>query len=229
MDSRKWLARQKKDIYTKQAKQQGYLSRASFKLLQIQERDHFIKPGMVVMDLGAAPGGWSQVLAEIMMPPQKLQAVNKCTSISGVPSAKNSGKIIALDRLPLHLTLPEVHFIQGDFTQQECLDTLLKYMQHVAIDQFDLVLSDMAPNTSGVKMVDQYQSIHLAEQALDFCIDHLKTGGDFLVKVFEGQEFAAYRNSLQEHFAKVMIRKPRASRSASRELYLLACSKHALN
>ena len=219
MDSRAWLQRQKQDVYARQARKKGYLNRASFKLLQIQERDRLINAGMTIMDLGAAPGGWLQVLVELMHQ----------SSSTGRPGSKIASKIVALDRLPLQLTLPEVHFVQGDFTQQQDLNRLLDCMQRQQIHQFDLVLSDMAPNTSGIRMVDQCESMYLAELARDFCLHYLRVGGNFLVKVFEGEGLAAYRKDLQQHFAKVVSRKPKASRPESRERYLLACSKRAVN
>ena len=229
MDSKAWLQRQKQDVYARQAREKGYLNRASFKLLQIQERDRLIKAGMTVMDLGAAPGGWLQVLAELMHPEHRVTRQSSQSSSTGRPGNKTASKIVALDRLPLQLTLPEVHFVQGDFTQQQDLNRLLDCMQCQQIHQFDLVLSDMAPNTSGIRMVDQCESMYLAELARDFCLLHLRAGGNFLVKVFEGQGLTAYRKDLQQHFAKVVLRKPKASRPESRERYLLACSKHSVN
>lgn len=203
MRSQDWLARQKKDVYSRKAHEQGYASRASFKLLQMQQRDHFIKPGMRVMDIGAAPGGWSQVLADI---------------------TGNKGKVIALDKLPMP-AIPSVDFIQGDFTEADTLKTLENHLVTQKINRFDLVLSDMAPNISGISLLDQCQSIYLAELALDFCLHYLKKDGDFLVKVFEGSELFAYKQSLRKHFAEIRVRKPEASRTGSKELYLSARSK----
>ena len=203
MRSQDWLARQKKDVYSRKAQEQGYASRASFKLLQMQQRDHFIKPGMCVIDLGAAPGGWSQVLVDII---------------------GNRGKVVALDKLPMR-GIAGVDFIQGDFTETYILKVLENHLATQKINRFDLVLSDIAPNISGISLVDQCESIYLAELALDFCLDYLKKDGNFLVKVFEGSELFAYKQNLQKHFTEIRIRKPEASRSGSKELYLLACSK----
>ena len=208
MHSQNWLARQKKDTFVKQAQKTGYASRASFKLLQIQQQDQLIKPNMCVMDLGAAPGGWSQVLADIIK--------------------SNQGKIVALDKLPI-ASIDGVDFIQGDFTEEHTLSLLQNYLSQRKIQRFDLVLSDMAPNISGVNLVDQCESIYLAELALDFCLEYLKTGGDFLVKVFEGRELAEYQRNLKQCFNKILVRKPEASRAKSKELYLLARSKHNPN
>ncbi len=189
------------DEYVKQAKQKGYRSRAAFKLLEIQERDHLIKPGMIVVDLGAAPGGWSQIAADLV---------------------GDKGRVIALDVLPMD-ALPGVTVIQGDFTEQATLDALLETLGERPVD---LVMSDMAPNISGVRSVDQSRSMYLAELALDVARQVLKPGGDFLVKVFQGAEFDEYLREVRQVFGKVLIRKPKASRQRSSEVYLLARTRN---
>ena len=222
MHSKNWLARQKKDTFVKQAQEAGYSSRASFKLLQIQQQDQLIKPEMCVMDLGAAPGGWSQVLADII----KHKSAGDQSKDQG--KGKGKGKIVALDKLPI-ASIAGVDFIQGDFTEEHTLNLLKNYLSQQKVQWFDLVLSDMSPNISGIKLVDQCESIYLAELALDFCLKYLKVGGDFLVKVFEGRELAEYKLNLKQHFNKVLVRKPEASRTQSKEIYLLARSKQNLN
>lgn len=195
--SHRWLNRQAKDPYTQNAKKEGYRSRAAYKLLEIQSRDAIFKSGSIVVDLGAAPGGWSQVAAN---------------------SIGQSGRVFALDKLAL-VPLPGVDIILGDFEDPETAATLSAALQGSAVD---LVLSDMAPNMSGMMAVDQPRSIYLAELALDFALGVLGPGGCFLVKTFQGEGFEAYWSMLKEHFEKVMIRKPRASRVESREVYVLA-------
>ncbi len=196
--SHRWLKEHHNDMYVQKAREEGYRSRAVYKLKEIQGRDRFIKNGMVVVELGAAPGGWSQYVADII-------------------GAK--GRMIALDILPMD-ALPDVVFIQGDFREEAVLDKLL---QEIGEDNtVDLVLSDMAPNMSGVKSVDQAKSMYLAELALDFVHQRLAKGGDFLTKVFHGPGFDEYFKTLKNEFTTVYTRKPEASRSRSQETYLLA-------
>jgi 23S rRNA (uridine2552-2'-O)-methyltransferase len=195
--SRRWLQEHFNDTYVKQAKQLGYRSRAVFKILELQERDKLFKQGMTVVDLGAAPGSWAQVVVKMV--------------------GKN-GRVIALDILPME-PIPGVEFILGDFTEDTALNDLYECLgdSHV-----DWVLSDMAPNISGVDSVDQPRSIELAELALDLAIQVLGDGGGFLTKVFQGEGFDAFLVAVRQNFKKVVIRKPKASRDRSREVYILA-------
>jgi 23S rRNA (uridine2552-2'-O)-methyltransferase len=180
-----------------EARRLGYRSRAVFKLKEIQERDHLLKPGMTVVDLGAAPGGWSQFARPLLGP---------------------KGRLLALDILPME-PVAGVDFILGDFRE----DAVLRQMEALAGPQpVDLVLSDMAPNISGIEVADQAAGIYLAELALDFAGKHLKRGGSLLVKAFQGADFEAYLKSLRQAFGAVQVRKPKASRPRSREVYLLA-------
>jgi 23S rRNA (uridine2552-2'-O)-methyltransferase len=198
--SKQWMIEHVNDPFVQRAQKDGYRSRAAYKLLEIDERDRLIKPGMVVVDLGATPGGWCQVVAA------KLG---------------NSGKIIALDLLPLH-PLPRVEFIQGDFREDAVLAQL---EEKLGGQQIGLVISDMAPNISGIDSADQARAMHLAELALDFSVQHLKPGGAFLVKVFQGVGFEDYLKLMRSHFDKVVVRKPKASRDRSSEQYLLGLGK----
>jgi len=195
--SSRWLLEHFADEYVKRAQQQGYRSRAVYKLIEIQEKDRLLKPGMIVIDLGAAPGGWSQFV---------------------VQKVGNRGKIIAVDILPM-AAVEGIEFIQGDFREQQVFDRLLAAL---AGRKADLVISDMVPNTSGIKAIDQPRSMYLAELALDFARRCLKPGGDLLIKVFQGEGFDALLRELRNRFAAVVIRKPKASRPRSPELYLLA-------
>lgn len=195
--SKRWLKEHFSDPYVQRAQQEGYRSRAVFKLSEIQEKDHFIKPGMTVVDLGAAPGGWSQILREYM---------------------GGKGIVVALDILPME-EVPGVEFIQGDFTDPNVFDLLLARIDK---EDVDLVISDMAPNISGMTAVDQPRIMYLAELALEFAIAVLRPGGDFLVKVFQGEGFDAYLKVLRQQFKRVVVRKPKASRARSNEVYLLA-------
>jgi 23S rRNA (uridine2552-2'-O)-methyltransferase len=198
--SKQWMREHINDPYVQMAQKDGYRSRAAYKLLEIDERDHLLKPGMVVVDLGATPGGWCQVAAA------KLG---------------QNGKIIALDLLPLQ-PLPRVEFIQGDFRDDAVLAQL---EQKLGGQQIGLVISDMAPNMSGIDSADQARAIHLAELALEFASQHLKPGGAFLVKVFQGVGFEDYLKLMRSHFVKVVTRKPKASRDRSSEQYLLGLEK----
>lgn len=195
--SRRWLQEHFSDPYVKQAQQQGYRARAVYKLLELQERDRLIRPGMNIVDLGAAPGSWSQLASEIL---------------------GGRGSIVALDILPMD-PLAGVTVLQADFTEDEALAAL---QTALAGQPVDLVMSDMAPNISGESAVDQPRAMYLAELALDFAGQVLRPGGDFLVKVFQGDGFDPYLRLLREQFGKVVVRKPKASRPRSREVYLLA-------
>jgi 23S rRNA (uridine2552-2'-O)-methyltransferase len=195
--SQNWLRRHFDDHYVKEAHKLGYRSRAVFKLLEIQEKDRILRPGMVVVDLGAAPGGWSEI---------------------AVPLVGKSGKIIAMDILDID-PIDKVTFIQGDFTEQEVYDRLLETLSGREVD---LVMSDLAPNMSGMSAVDQPKAMYLAELSLDFSQNVLKHGGDLLTKIFQGEGSEQYLKALRESFDKVVIRKPKASRPKSREVYMLA-------
>lgn len=195
--SKRWLREHFDDHYVKQAQRQGYRSRACFKLLELLGRDRLIRPGMTVVDLGAAPGSWSQVAAE---------------------RVGDSGRVIASDILPMD-ALADVEFIQGDFTEQAVFDRLF---QALGGTPADLVISDMAPNFSGMKAVDQPRAIYLAELALDLACRVLAPGGAFICKVFHGEGFDALLTEARRHFATVSARKPKASRPRSAEVYLVA-------
>ena len=195
--SSRWLQEHFKDTYVKKAHATGARSRAVFKLEEIQQRDRFIKQGMTVVDLGAAPGGWSQYVAKLLA---------------------GRGRILALDILDMP-PLEGVEFIHGDFTRDEVLQTLRTRLAGAPVD---LVLSDIAPNMSGVGDVDQARAMHLAELALEFARESLGPGGSFLVKVFQGQGFPEYMRALRADFGQVAARKPKSSRSRSPEVYLLA-------
>ncbi|MFC2502902.1 MAG: 23S rRNA (uridine(2552)-2'-O)-methyltransferase RlmE [Cardiobacterium sp.] len=195
--SQRWLKEHFNDIYVQKAQQEGYRSRAVYKLMEIQEKDRLIRPGMVVVELGAAPGGWSQDVAQCL---------------------GGRGRIIALDILPMD-ALADVTFIQGDFREQAVLDALYAELGDSAVN---LVISDMAPNTSGVRSVDQAKSMYLVELALDFAQSRLAPGGDFLTKIFHGPGFDTLLRSLKSQFLTVQTRKPEASRARSQETYLLA-------
>lgn len=200
--SQRWLREHFNDPYVKKAQAEGYRSRAVFKLDELIERDDLLKPGMTVVDLGAAPGGWSQLVNE------KL---------------KNRGRIVALDILPMQ-GISGVDFICGDFREDSVLAELEARLQGT---QVDLVLSDMAPNMSGVDLVDQARAMHLSELALDFASRWLKPGGDFLIKLFHGVGFDDYVRNLRTAFTRVSIRKPKASRARSNEVYALARGRRA--
>ncbi|WP_309676378.1 23S rRNA (uridine(2552)-2'-O)-methyltransferase RlmE [Pseudomonas sp.] len=192
-----WLKRHVNDPYVKQAQKDGYRSRASYKLLEVQEKYKLIRPGMSVVDLGAAPGGWSQVTSRL---------------IGG------QGRLIASDILEMD-SIPDVTFIQGDFTQDEVLAQIL---EAVGNSQVDLVISDMAPNMSGTPEVDMPKAMFLCELALDLSARILKPGGNFVIKVFQGEGFDAYVKDARQKFDKVQMIKPDSSRGSSREQYMLA-------
>lgn len=195
--SKQWLAEHFDDHFVKLAQQQGLRSRSAFKLIELQEKYLLVRPGMTVVDLGAAPGGWCQVVQPLLGP---------------------GGRIVALDVLPLE-PLQGVDFIQGDFTEDGPLRELEAALGGAPVD---LVLSDMAPNMSGMAVVDQAKAMYLAELALDFAESWLGSGGDFVVKLFQGEDFDRYVKRVRDLFEKVRIVKPRASRPRSREVYLLA-------
>lgn len=188
------------DPYVQRAQKEGYRSRAAFKLLEIDNRDRLLKCGMVVVDLGAAPGGWSQVAAL---------------------KVGQGGKVIAVDLLPL-LPINNVEFIQGNF----CDDGVLAQIEgKLSGKKIGLVISDMSPNISGINMTDQARAMNLAELALDFSVRNLQSNGTFLVKVFQGVGFEDYVRLMRSYFAQVVTRKPDSSRDRSNELYLLGTSK----
>ena len=198
--SKQWMREHVNDAFVQMAKKDGYRSRAAYKLLEIDGKDHLLKQGTVVVDLGATPGGWSQVAA---------------TKVGA------AGKVIALDLLPLD-PLPGVTFIQGDFREESVLKQLERALNGKAVG---LVISDMSPNISGVPLVDQARAMHLAELAMEFAIEYLQPGGGFLVKVFQGVGFEAFYKLMRDRFAKVVTRKPKASRDRSSEMYLLGTVK----
>jgi 23S rRNA (uridine2552-2'-O)-methyltransferase len=195
--SRAWLKEHRNDPYVQQAQKEGYRSRACYKLLEIQEKDRLIQPGFTVVDLGAAPGGWSQVAARLV---------------------GHRGRVIASDILPMD-SLENVEFIQGDFSEESVLAAILEAIGEAGAD---LVISDMAPNMSGMAAVDQPRSMYLVELALDLARQVLKPGGAFLSKVFQGEGFDDLVRDARSSFDRVLTRKPAASRPRSREVYLLA-------
>ncbi|MEE0986124.1 MAG: 23S rRNA (uridine(2552)-2'-O)-methyltransferase RlmE [Succinivibrionaceae bacterium] len=190
----RWLQEHFKDVYVQEAHKQGLRSRASFKIEEIQERDRLFKPGYKVVDLGAAPGGWSQY----------------ATTCVG-----ENGRVVACDILPMD-PIYGVDFLQGDFREQSVLDELLRI---VGDTEVDVVMSDMAPNMSGNLAVDQPRAMYLVELAFEMCNQILKKGGSFVVKVFNGEGTEAYLRMLRSAFKEVKVRKPDASRSRSREVY----------
>ncbi len=195
--SRRWLDEHFKDKYVKDISDSGYRSRASYKLLEMQKKDSFMRPGMTIVDLGAAPGGWSQIALSVV-------------------GAK--GKILATDILPME-PITGVDFIQGDFSNEEVFGDLVS---RIGDSPVDLVISDMAPNISGISAIDQPRCIYLAELALEFARSILKPGAYFLVKVFQGEGTDAFKTHILRSFQKVKIRKPNASRARSKEFYFLA-------
>lgn len=197
--SKRWLQTQNKDLYVKKARKLDFRSRAIYKLQEIDEKDQLIKPNYCVVDLGSSPGSWSQYLSGII---------------------DSRGRIVAIDILPMN-PIEQVLFISGDFTdeiiQKQCLKEIGEYGA-------DLVISDMAPNLTGIRVTDQSRNMAIAELVYDFSTQILKPGGDLLVKLFEGDGTYEYRQLLKEKFAKVLVRKPKASRDQSREFYVLARS-----
>ena len=198
--SKVWMQEHVNDPWVQRAQAEGWRSRAAFKLMEIDDKAHLLKPGMTVVDLGSAPGSWSQVASKRIQP---------------------GGRIIGLDLLPME-PLRGVEFIQGDFREDAVLRLLEASLDGRAVD---LVLSDMAPNISGIAASDQARVMHLAELTLDFSRDHLKPGGDLLVKVFQGGGFMELRKLLAEAFETLQTKKPAASRDRSAETYLLARGK----
>jgi len=194
--SQAWLRRHVGDPYVHKAKAQGYRSRAAFKLIQIAERDRLLHPGALVIDLGAAPGGWSQSLAE---------------------RVGSRGRVIAVDLLEM-APIPGVAAVRGDFRDES---VQLRLRDMLEGERADLVVSDMSPNLSGVSATDQARSLHLCELALEFAKAHLKPGGAFLVKVFQGAGYTAYVAAMRRAFVEVVSRKPQASRGSSSEMYVL--------
>jgi len=192
-----WLQEHVNDPYVKQAQKDGYRSRASYKLIQLNEKDRLIRPGMVIVDLGSAPGGWSQVAAKL---------------------AGAKGKVITTDILPMD-PLNGVEFVLGDFTEEAVLSEILAHLDN---RKPDLIICDMAPNISGIDVTDQASSMYLVELALDMARQVLKPGGDFVAKVFQGAGSDAYLKELRSSFEKLQIRKPAASRPRSREVYTVA-------
>lgn len=195
--SKAWLKEHRDDPYVQQAQREGYRSRACYKLLEIQERDRLIRPGMTVLDLGSAPGGWSQVAVALV---------------------GHSGRVVASDILPMD-TLAGVEFIEGDFTEDDVVGRILDAIGDKPVD---LVISDMSPNMSGVNAVDQPRSIYLVELALDMAQQVLAPGGAFVSKVFHGEGFEELFRNARGSFDKILTRKPKASRPRSREVYIVA-------
>ena len=198
--SKQWMREHVNDPFVQLAQKEGYRSRAAYKLLEIDAKDRLLKPGAVVVDLGATPGGWSQVAAA---------------------KVGRSGKVVALDLLPLD-PLGGVEFIQGDFRDDAVLKQLESLLQGKPVN---LVISDMAPNICGVASADQARAMHLAELAMEFALEHLEAEGSFLVKVFQGVGFEDFYKLMRGRFTKVVTRKPKASRGRSSELYLLGTGK----
>lgn len=195
--SQKWLDEHVNDPYVKKAQHDGYRSRASYKLIEINEKDKLYRPGSVVIDLGSAPGGWSQIVA---------------------PVVGDNGRVIASDILHMD-GLEDVTFIQGDFTEESVYNEIIDALDGQSVDT---VISDMAPNLSGVNATDQYSSMYLVELALDMARNVLKPGGSFCAKVFQGVGYDEYLKDVRSSFTKVVVRKPAASRPRSREVYLVA-------
>ena len=195
--SKQWLRRHVNDPYVQRSKREGYRSRSAYKLTEIDERDKLLRAGQVIVDLGAAPGGWSQVAAK---------------RVGG------AGKVIAIDLVEVE-PIAGVTLIQADFGSRKGLEAVQAALEG---GKADLVLSDMAPNLSGIAISDQARSMHLAEIARDFALLHLKPDGGFLVKIFQGAGYDDYLKSLRQAFRKVVVRKPAASRDESAEQYLLA-------
>jgi 23S rRNA (uridine2552-2'-O)-methyltransferase len=210
--SQRWLKEHFSDPYVKKAQAEGMRSRAAYKLEELVDRDRLLKPGMVVVDLGAAPGGWSQWVR------QELDQLER-----SLPDTARRGRVIASDILEMP-SLAGVDFLHGDFREDAVLSNLLAMLGG---EQVDLVLSDMAPNKSGVDAVDQPRAMHLSELAMEFADGHLRTGGTFLIKLFQGIGFDEYVRELRRRYAKVAIRKPAASRKRSPEVYALAQGKLA--
>ena len=200
--SKSWMTEHVNDPFVQRAKSEGWRARAAYKLMEIDDKDKLIRPGIVVVDLGAAPGSWSQVAHK---------------------RVGESGRVFALDLLPME-PIAGVEFMQGDFHDEEFVE---RFEEMLGDRRVDLVMSDIAPNISGIPSSDQARSIYLAELALDFAQKHLAVGGRFLVKVFQGEGFEAFRKQMESSFKSVLVRKPQASRGRSSEVYLLGSGKHA--
>ena len=198
--SKAWMQEHVNDPYVKLAQKDGYRARAAYKLIEIDDKDRLIKPGMVIVDLGSTPGSWSQV---------------------AIQRLKGNGRVFALDLLPM-VGIPGVEFIQGDFREDEILAHLEEKLNG---QQIDLVISDMAPNISGISSVDQPNAVYLTELAVDFSLKWLKPDGNFLVKVFIGSGFEEIVKIMRDSFEKVVTRKPKASRDRSTEVYLLGLKR----
>ncbi len=198
--SKVWMNDHVRDPYVQRAQAEGWRSRAVFKLIEIDEKDHLLKPGMTVVDLGSTPGSWSQYAVRRIQP---------------------GGRLIGLDLLPM-VGIAGVEFIQGDFREDSVLEALLASLAGRTVD---LVLSDMAPNMTGIAVSDQARGMHLAELTLDFCDRQLKVGGNLVVKVFQGSGYAELHKAVAAVFDSVTVRKPSASRDRSAEVYLLARGK----
>ena len=195
--SHRWLQEHNRDHYVKRSQQEGYRSRASYKLIELDKKDRLFRPAMTVVDLGSAPGGWSQVAAELV---------------------GDKGRVVASDILPMD-SIADVEFICGDFTEESVLQEILDTLGD---ELADLVISDMAPNMSGMRAVDQPKAMYLVELALDLAQQILKPGGNFVAKVFHGEGFDEYMRLVKGSFERVVTRKPDASRSRSREVYIVA-------
>ena len=195
--SHRWLQEHVNDPYVKQAQKDGYRSRSSYKLIELNEKDRLIRPGMLIMDLGSAPGGWSQVASKLV---------------------GDKGRVLATDILPMD-AIKNVDFIQGDFTDEGVFKQILEALNG---DRPDLIISDIAPNITGIESADQGTSIYLVELALDMVRRVLKPKGNFVVKVFQGTGSDAYLKDVRTSFEKVTVRKPKASRPRSREIYVVA-------
>ena len=200
--NRAWIERHINDPFVKRSRQEGYRARSVYKLIELNEKEKLIRPGMCVVDLGAAPGSWTQVVRE------KLAGKD----------GEVRGTIIAMDILPMD-PIDGVTFLQGDFREQEVADKLTEL---IGDKQVDLVLSDMAPNLSGIAAADSARCLLLNELALEFCLEHLKDNGVFVTKVFQGSGFSQYVETLKKHFKTVLTRKPEASRDTSAEVYMVA-------
>ena len=200
--NRAWIERHINDPFVKRSRQEGYRARSVYKLIELNEKEKLIRPGMCVVDLGAAPGSWTQVVRE------KLAGKD----------GEVRGTIIAMDILPMD-PIDGVTFLQGDFREQEVADKLTEI---IGDKQVDLVLSDMAPNLSGIAAADAARCLLLNELALEFCLEHLKDNGVFVTKVFQGSGFSQYVETLKKHFKTVSTRKPEASRDTSAEVYMVA-------
>ena len=195
--SNEWLRRHVNDPYVKQAQIDGYRSRSAYKLIELNEKDRLIKPGMRILDLGSAPGGWSQVAGKLV---------------------GRKGRVLATDILPMD-PVPNVDFIQGDFTDEAIVERLFAWLEG---GRFDLIISDIAPNLSGIDSADQAGSMYFLELALDTVRKTLKPGATFAAKMFQGSGSDEYVKELRKSFEKVLIRKPAASRAQSREVYIVA-------